>query len=148
MRPIKGTCFSEDLDSCTLAMARLQVVICKAVFLIVFWFAAADARRKEACNVTVFATTEAKECPTLNATHLNCTVNLADFPAGAKNCDLVRVYFTSGTHLLTEDLDFTKSVKSLELSGDPKGRSSFVQCCNESGIRFGESKSSSVLFLT
>ena len=78
---------------------------------------------------------------------------LSDLTANETGCKTVRIYLTSGTHILDRDLFLSNSVQETEIHGAPHGPPSIIECRNNSGIRFSENESankieiSNVVFL-
>ena len=66
---------------------------------------------------------------------------LSDLTAIETGCKTVRIYLTSGTHILDRDLFISNSVQETEIHGAPHGPPSIIECRNNSGIRFSENRS-------
>ena len=66
---------------------------------------------------------------------------LSDLTANETGCKTVRIYLTSGTHILDKDLFLSDSVQDTEIHGSPHGPPSIIECRNDSGIRFSENRS-------
>ena len=66
---------------------------------------------------------------------------LSDLTANETGCKTVRIYLTSGTHILDRDLFIINSVQETEIHGAPHGPPSIIDCRNEFEINFSENRS-------
>ena len=73
---------------------------------------------------------------------------LSDLTANDTGCKTVRIYLTSGTHILHRDLFLSNSVQVTEIHGAPHGPPSIIECRNNSGIRFSENESANKILIS
>ena len=63
-------------------------------------------------------------------------------------CESVHVYLTSGTHILSRNLDFNNSVQETVICGASQGPPSIIECQGETGIKFSENTSVKMELIT
>ena len=66
---------------------------------------------------------------------------LSDLTINQTSCETVHIYLTSGTHILSRNLDFNNSVQETVICGASQGPPSIIECQGESGIGFSENTS-------
>lgn len=104
--------------------------------LVLLWFSACA---QAACSNTTICVAHRKEkeseCLVLNVS--NIVSRLSDLVPNETSCNAVRIYLTSGTHILNITLHFNDSVRETEIHGASHGTPSTIECRN-AGIRFSE----------
>jgi predicted outer membrane repeat protein len=73
------------------------------------------------------------ECPSGHTVY-----QISDLLTDEISCKTVQVFVSSGTHILSKDLDFADSVEEMDLYGVTHGPPSVIECHNNNGIRFSE----------
>ena len=63
---------------------------------------------------------------------------LSDLTINQTSCETVHIYLTSGTHILSRNLDFSNSVQETVICGASQGPPSIIECQGETGIGFSE----------
>ena len=66
---------------------------------------------------------------------------LSDLTINQTSCETVHVYLSSGTHILSRNLDFNNSVQEAVICGASQGPPSIIECQGETGIEFSENTS-------
>ena len=66
---------------------------------------------------------------------------LSDLTINQTSCETVHIYLTSGTHILSRNLDFNNSVQETVICGASQGPPSIIECQGEAGIEFSENTS-------
>ena len=66
---------------------------------------------------------------------------LSDLTINQTSCETVHIYLTSGTHILSRNLDFSNSVQETVICGASQGPPSIIECQGETGIEFSENAS-------
>ena len=66
---------------------------------------------------------------------------LSDLTINQTSCETVHIYLTSGTHILSSNLDFNNSVQETVICGASQGPPSIIECQGETGIGFSENTS-------
>ena len=66
---------------------------------------------------------------------------LSDLTINQTSCESVHIYLTSGTHILSRNLDFNNSVQETVIRGVSQGSPSIIECQGENGIEFSENAS-------
>ena len=90
----------------------------------------------EACQIKICVTNDGNQtgCQQLGVNEFNIITSLAEIPNHTAMCsDLIRVYLTRGTHILSSKLEFNSAVKSLQIKGILH---STIQCSTLGGIVF------------
>ena len=66
---------------------------------------------------------------------------LSDLTINQTSCETVHIYLSSGTHILSRNLDFRNSVQETVICGASQGLPSIIECQGETGIEFSENTS-------
>ena len=66
---------------------------------------------------------------------------LSDLTINQTSCETVHIYLSSGTHILSRNLDFNNSVQETVICGASQGPPSIIECQGETGIGFSENTS-------
>ena len=80
--------------------------------------------------------------------HYPTVYKLSDLTVNKTSCKTVRIYLTSGTHILDRELFLSDSVQETEIHGAPHGPPSIIECQNNSGIRFSENESANKILIS
>ena len=73
---------------------------------------------------------------------------LSDLTINQTSCETVHIYLTSGTHILSQNLDFNNSVQETVICGASQGPPSIIECQGETGIEFSENTSVKMELIT
>ena len=73
---------------------------------------------------------------------------LSDLTINQTSCETVHIYLTSGTHILSGNLDFNNSVQETVICGASQGPPSIIECQGETGIEFNENTSVKMELIT
>jgi hypothetical protein len=63
-------------------------------------------------------------------------------------CRTVSIKLTSGTHILSRNLDLRNMVQETEIQGASNDKPSIIECFNNSGIRFSENGSANMVLVS
>lgn len=78
----------------------------------------------------------------------NIIHRLSDITLEITSCDIVRIYLTSGTHVLNETIEFGDSVEETKIEGASHGQPSIIECEKNAGIKFSGNGTSSMVLLS
>ena len=110
-------------------MISLKVVL----FLLMF-----AACAKALCSNATICITNGDEGESLCEQILH---TLSDLTINQTSCETVHIYLSSGTHILSRNLDFSNSVQETVICGASQGPPSIIECQGETGIGFSENTS-------
>ena len=119
-----------------IATEKRMVSLKKMLFLL--WFAACATAL--CSNVTICITNEEESQCQQNHQIFH---TLSDLTIHQTSCETVHIYLTSGTHILSRNLDFNNSaaVQETVICGASQGPPSIIECQGETGIGFSENTS-------
>ena len=124
----------KELKLYLLQQEKFRMVSLKEV-LFLLWFAACA---KALCSNATICITNGDEGESQCQQNLH---TLSDLTINQTSCETVHIYLTSGTHILSRNLDFNNSVQETVICGASQGPPSIIECQGETGIEFSENTS-------
>ena len=106
--------------------------------LFLLWFAACA---KALCSNATICITNGDEGESQCQQNHQIFHTLSDLTISQTSCETVHIYLTSGTHILSRNLDFNNSVQETVICGASQGPPSIIECQGETGIAFSENTS-------
>ena len=106
--------------------------------LFLLWFAACA---KALCSSETICITNGDEGESQCQQNHQIFHMLSDLTINQTSCGTVHIYLTSGTHILSRNLDFSNSVQETVICGASQGLPSIIECQGETGIEFSENTS-------
>ena len=103
--------------------------------LFLLWFAACA---KALCSNATICITNGDEGESQCQQNHQIFHTLSDLTINQTSCEDVYIYLTSGTHILSRNLDFNNSVQETVICGASQGPPSIIECQGETGIEFSE----------
>ena len=103
--------------------------------LFLLWFAACA---KALCSNATICITNGDEGESQCQQNHQIFHTLSDLTINQTSCETVHIYLTSGTHILSRNLDFSNSVQETVICGASQGPPSIIECQGETGIGFSE----------
>ena len=117
----------------------------KEVPLLIILFAACA---KALCSNATICITNGDEAESQCQHHHQIIHTLSELQINQTSCESVHIYLTSGTHILSRNLDFNNSVQETVICGASQGPSSIIECQGETGIEFSENTSVTMELIT
>ena len=92
----------------------------------------------------------ANENKTVETGYQQCKIlqRLPDLTENMTGCMTVRIYLSSETHLLEENLTFSDLVNEINIHGVSEDQPSTIECESNTGIIFNENMTAKTLFLS
>ena len=106
------------------------------LFLLLF-----AACAKALCSNATICITNGDEGESQCQHHHQIFHTLSDLTINQTSCESVHIYLTSGTHILSRNLDFNNSVQETVICGASQGPPSIIECQGETGIEFNDNTS-------
>ena len=106
--------------------------------LFLLWFAACA---KALCSNATICITNGDEGESQCQQNHQILHTLSDLTINQTSCETVHIYLTSGTHILSRNLDFNSSVLETVICGASQGPPSIIECQGGTGIEFSENTS-------
>ena len=127
----------KELKLCLLQQEKFRMVSLKEV-LFLLWFAACA---KALCSNATICITNGDEGESQCQQNHQIFSTLSDLTINQTSCETVHIYLTSGTHILSRNLDFNNSVQETVIGGASQGPPSIIECQGGTGIEFSENTS-------
>ena len=115
----------------------------EVLFLLLF-----AACAKALCSNATLCITNGDEGESQCQHHHQIFHTLSDLTINQTSCESVHIYLTSGTHILSRNLDFNNSVQETVICGASQDPPSIIECQGETGIEFSENTSVKVELIT
>ena len=115
----------------------------EVLFLLLF-----AACAKALCSNATICITNGDEGESQCQHHHQIFHTLSDLTINQTSCESVHIYLTSGTHILSRNLDFNNSVQETVICGASQGSPSIIECQGETGIEFSENTSVKLELIT
>ena len=113
------------------------------LFLLLF-----AACAKALCSNATICITNGDEGESQCQHHQQIFHTLSELTINQTSCESVHIYLTSGTHILSRNLDFNNSVQETVIRGASQGPPSIIECQGETGIEFSENTSVKLELIT
>ena len=115
----------------------------EVLFLLLF-----AACAKALCSNATICITNGDEGESQCQHHQQIFHTLSELTINQTSCESVHIYLTSGTHILSRNLDFNNSVQETVIRGAYQGPPSIIECQGETGIEFSENTSVKMELIT
>ena len=115
----------------------------EVLFLLLF-----AACAKALCSNATICITNGDEGESQCQHHHQIFHTLSDLTINQTSCESVHIYLTSGTHILSRNLDFNNSVQETVIYGASQGPPSIIECQGETGIEFNDNTSVKIELIT